>query len=163
MAEKSPKIDLIDVLQGKNDSLFNNGAQAFNHTFYWLCLTPEKKALSKESDLAKVIAKQFGSEENLKKEFIESAKSLFGSGWTWLSADRSTNELRISNQPNGQLVDLKKEMPLLVCDVWEHAYYIDHRNDRGKYLDAFWPAINWNFAEENLRLQNVNRIIELMC
>lgn len=140
--------DLEEIIMNAKGGLFNNAAQAYNHTFYWNCLTPNQ---TKSSDnLQNAIEKYFGSMDNFKKEFIASATSLFGSGWTWLvqKSDRSLEILNTSNADTPMLHDLK---PLMVCDVWEHAYYLDYQNARAKYVECFWSVINWDFVSSNFK------------
>ncbi|MBL7545554.1 MAG: superoxide dismutase [Bdellovibrionaceae bacterium] len=154
----SEKKTLIEIIKSSRGALFNNAAQAFNHTFYWLCLTPQRSPILPNCDLHKLIVREFGSLEKLRSAFIERALSVFGSGWTWLALNKSTNKLEIINTTNADVVDLENYMPLLVCDVWEHAYYIDYRNSRAKYLDEFWNEINWQFASENYESKDICRI-----
>lgn len=127
--------------------LFNNAAQVWNHTFYWNGLMPDGGG-EPSGALAEAITKSFGSFDKFKEEFTNKAVTLFGSGWAWLvkNADGSVSIEQTSNAGN-PLKDGKT--PLLTCDVWEHAYYIDYRNARPKYLDAFWKLVNWSFAEKN--------------
>jgi len=140
---------LLEVLRTAKGALFNNGAQAFNHDFYWKCLTPEQTAPS--ADLAKALADTFGSVEAFQEAFTASAVSLFGSGWTWLIID-TDGTLSIENGPNADTpVQTEGKHPLLTCDVWEHAYYIDCRNARPKYVENFWHLINWDFVSENYK------------
>jgi Fe-Mn family superoxide dismutase len=140
---------LLEVLRSAQGPLFNNGAQAFNHDFYWKCLTPDETAPS--GDLAAALADAFGSVEAFKEAFTASATSLFGSGWTWLIID-TDGKLAIENGSNAQTpIQTEGKHPLLTCDVWEHAYYIDCRNARPKYLENFWHLINWDFVSENYK------------
>ncbi|MDD5548996.1 MAG: superoxide dismutase, partial [Sulfurovaceae bacterium] len=128
--------------------LFNNAAQVYNHTFYWNCLTPNETKIS--DSLKNNIEKEFGSIDNFKKEFIASATSLFGSGWTWL-VKKDDGSLAIINTSNADTPILHKLKPLMVCDVWEHAYYLDYQNARAKYLECFWAVINWEFVSQNFK------------
>jgi Fe-Mn family superoxide dismutase len=120
----------------------------WNHTFYWNCLSPNGGG-EPTGELANYINKQFGSFTQLKENFTNAAVTLFGSGWAWLvkNSDGSLSIETTSNAGN-PLKDGKK--PLLTCDVWEHAYYIDYRNARAKYIEAFWDLINWEFVAQNL-------------
>ena len=138
--------ELIEKSQG---SLFNNAAQAWNHSFYWNSMSPSGGG-SPTGPLAKLIDGSFGSFDGFKKQFTEAALSNFGSGWTWLVAQNAST-LSILNTSNADTpVRTPGITPLFTCDVWEHAYYIDFRNARAKYLDAFWELINWDFAESNM-------------
>jgi len=127
--------------------LFNNCAQIWNHTFFWNGLTPGGSSPSTE--LAGAIDKAFGSMDAFKEKFNTSAAGNFGSGWTWLvkTADGSLDVVNTGNAAN-PLTD--GQTPLLTADVWEHAYYIDYRNSRPKYLENFWQIVNWDFVEKNL-------------
>lgn len=154
---------LVDIIDSSQWPLYNNAAQVWNHTFYFLCLTPKKSSLKQDSKLGLQIEKQYGSSSNFKDAFFKEASSLFGSGWTWLALNIESNKLEIINTSNAVVIDFKKFVPLLLCDVWEHAYYIDFRNARSKYLDAFWSAINWEFVENNYNTQklvDVNEIVQ---
>ena len=137
---------LVDIIKGSQGGIFNNAAQVFNHNFYWFGLSPEKNLPSLE--LGELIDKSFGSMESFKKEFLSSAAKLFGSGWTWLIYDKGV--LKIENTGNADTPLRYGRIPLLACDVWEHAYYIDYRNLRPEYLEKWWELINWNFVSKNL-------------
>lgn len=128
--------------------LFNQAAQVWNHTFYWNGMTPDGgKAPS--GDLGQAISSAFGSYDDLKSKFQEMAVGNFGSGWTWLVAgkDGKLSIVNTDDADNPMQQDLK---PILTCDVWEHAYYIDYRNARPKYVEAFFNIVNWDFAARNL-------------
>lgn len=127
--------------------VFNNAAQIWNHTFYWNSLSPNGGG-EPGGALADAINKAFGSFDEFKTKFSTSAATNFGSGWTWLvkNADGSVEIVNTSNA-GCPLTDGKT--PLLTCDVWEHAYYIDYRNARPKYVEAFWNLANWDFAAQN--------------
>lgn len=128
--------------------LFNNAAQVWNHTFYWHCLTPTGGGEPK-GELSALIQKAFGSFAAFQEQFTKTAVSTFGSGWAWLVKTNNHNLEIISTSNAGTpMTDNKKA--LLTCDVWEHAYYIDYRNARPKYVETFWKLVNWEFAEKNL-------------
>lgn len=132
----------------QEEKIYNNAAQAWNHTFFWNCLTPEQEGPSPE--FSKVIAENFGSFEDFKTKFTKEAKNLFGSGWAWMVKDSSgAIKIRALGNAGNPLVECG-ETPLLTCDVWEHAYYLDYQNDRPQFLENFWQIVNWNFVEENL-------------
>jgi len=141
------KASLEDIVKKATGGIFNNVAQVWNHTFYWNCLSPKGGGIP-TGDLDKAITKTFGSFEQFKDKFTNAAVTLFGSGWAWLvkNSDGSLAVEATSNAGN-PLRDGKK--PLLTCDVWEHAYYIDYRNARAKYVDAFWKLVNWDFVSQN--------------
>ncbi len=138
---------LEEIIMKSSGPVFNNAAQIWNHTFYWHSMTP-KSAGEPKGALAEAIKKKFGSFEEFKKIFSESGAKLFGSGWTWL-AKNADGELEILNESNAGLPMKSGKKALLTCDVWEHAYYIDYRNARPKYLENFWSIVNWDFASEN--------------
>jgi len=139
------KFSLSSIIRDSDGVIFNNAAQVFNHTFYWNSLsnmdsTPCEKFLTK-------INNDFASLELLKEEFIQAGSTLFGSGWVWLVREPK-GQLMIKKTENAHTPLSSKLIPLFVCDVWEHAYYIDYRNLRPKYLEEFWGHINWDFASE---------------
>ena len=137
---------LNDIIQNSDGPTFNNAAQVFNHNFYWLGLSPIKTQLSKE--LQEMLEKEFGTLEGFKEEFIANATKNFGSGWTWLVL--KDGKLEIMNTGNADNPIAHGVVPLLTCDVWEHAYYIDYRNARPEYLLKWWEIINWEFVSTNL-------------
>lgn len=139
--------DLLSIIKSSAKTIFNNAAQVWNHTFYWNCLQPKSIENIPEA-LESAIIKTFGSVEKFKEEFTKSALGLFGSGWTWLVKDKN-GLLVIINTSNAENPITNDNIPLLVCDVWEHAYYIDYRNARAKYLENFWYIINWQFVSQN--------------
>ena len=129
--------------------IFNNAAQHWNHSFYWNCLTP-KGAGEPGGALATAIERNFKSFKEFIKEFSEAAIEEFGSGWAWL-VQRRDGSLAIEKASNADDPLVRNERPLLACDVWEHAYYIDYRNARPKYVEAFWHVVNWNFVASNMK------------
>ena len=134
----------------KDKALFNLSAQAWNHEFYWNCLGPaaDEGKNTMSSNLKSGIEKYFGSLEEFKQQFDKTALSHFGSGWAWLERC-SGGELKITSTHDADTPLAGGARPLLTCDVWEHAYYIDYRNDRGKYLKNFWNIVNWEFVSRN--------------
>ena len=138
---------LTNIIKTSSGSIFNNAAQHFNHSFYWQCLYPKSDQQIPEG-LAATINQAFGTFEAFKTAFTKSALELFGSGWTWL-VKNSAGSLAIINTSNANNPLSNNEIPLLVCDVWEHAYYIDYRNARAKYLENFWHIVNWQFVNKN--------------
>lgn len=138
----------LEQIMGKAaGAIFNNAAQIWNHTFYWHSLAPNSGGEPK-GELAAAIQRDFGSFEAFKTLFTKAAATQFGSGWAWLVKNKK-DELEVVQTSNAgnPLLDGKK--PLLTCDVWEHAYYIDTRNDRGTYINNFWKLVNWDFAQQN--------------
>jgi len=142
------KMSLEEIIKKASGGVFNNAAQIWNHTFYWNSLSP-KGGGEPSGAVATAVTKNFGSFAQFKEKFTNAAVTLFGSGWAWLveNPDGSLVIEATSNAGN-PLKDGKK--PLLTCDVWEHAYYIDYRNGRAKYVEAFWNLVNWDFVEKNL-------------
>jgi len=141
------EMSLEEIIKKSSGGIFNNAAQIWNHTFYWNCLSPSGGG-EPEDDMLQAINQAFGSLEAFKEKFATSAATNFGSGWTWLvkSAD---GKLEIVNTGNAGTPLTEGKQPLLVCDVWEHAYYIDYRNARPKYVEAFWNLVNWEFVAGN--------------
>lgn len=138
--------DLKAIIKNAEGGIFNNGAQVWNHTFYFESFASDGGGEPK-AKLKNAIEKTFGSFDEFKTKFKETAAGLFGSGWTWLVKD-DKGELSIVNESNaGNPLRLGLK-PILTCDVWEHAYYIDRRNARPEYLEAFWNIINWDVVEK---------------
>lgn len=127
--------------------IYNNAAQVWNHTFYWNCLSGEGGG-EPDGTLADAINTAFGSFAEFKEKFSTSAATNFGSGWTWL-VKNSDGSVEIVNTSNAGCPLTDGKTPLLTCDVWEHAYYIDYRNARPRYVEAFWNLVNWKFAADN--------------
>lgn len=138
---------LEDLIGTASGGIFNNAAQIWNHTFYWNSMKAEGGG-SPEGDLLAAIEKDFGSFETFKETFKKTGLGRFGSGYVWLVLDGDTLAVRDTLNAGNPLTD--GQTPILTADLWEHAYYIDHRNNRGAYLDAFLGSlINWAFAAEN--------------
>src|SRR5205085_7447264 len=125
----------------------NNAAQIWNHNFFWNCLTPKQSQPA--GKLEQAIGKQFESLDAFKKKFTKTAADTFGSGWAWLVKD-AAGALAIVSTSNAGNPLTAGQTPLLTCDVWEHAYYIDYRNVRATYLEHFWALVNWPFVERTL-------------
>lgn len=142
-------MSLEDIIKKSSGSIFNNAAQVWNHTFYWHCLSPNGGG-EPQGKLADAIQNAFGSFQAFKEQFSQAAISTFGSGWAWLAADKQ-NHLKIISTSNAGTPMVEGLKALLTCDVWEHAYYIDYRNARPNYVNAFWELVNWNFVTENLQ------------
>lgn len=139
---------LEDIIIKASGGIFNNGAQVWNHTFYWNCLRP-KGGPEPSGNLADAINKHFGSFAQFKENFSAAAATLFGSGWAWLvkKADGSLDIIQESNAGN----PLRNgHIPLLTCDVWEHAYYLDFQNRRPDYINSFWDYVNWENVSARL-------------
>jgi len=138
---------LEEIIKASSGGIFNNAAQVWNHTFYWNGLSPNGGG-KPEGALAGAIDKAFGSFEKFKEAFAASAIGNFGSGWTWLVKNSSGN-LEIVNTDDAANPMTAGLTPILTCDVWEHAYYIDYRNKRPDYVNAFWNLVNWKFVASN--------------
>ncbi|EKD50791.1 MAG: Superoxide dismutase [uncultured bacterium] len=132
----------------KKAALYNNAAQVWNHTFYWNCLAP-KAGGPATGQIADLINSTWGSFSAFKDAFTKSAIGTFGSGWAWLVKNKD-DKLEIVSTSNAQNPLTDGKTPLLTCDVWEHAYYIDYRNARAKYVEGFWNLVNWDFVNANL-------------
>ena len=137
---------LEDIVLQADGAIFNNAAQAWNHAFYFEQFAPKPKH-KPEGELAKAIDKTFGSVEQLKEQMERDAIALFGSGWVWLAADKH-GELKIVSKPNAGNPLTEGLYPLIAIDVWEHAYYIDHRNARAAGVKALWKVLCWSKIEE---------------
>jgi len=138
---------LEDIVRRADGKLYNNAAQAWNHDFFWKCLTPEQPPVG--SELQRALEQHFGDVDAFEKKFTEAAAAVFGSGWAWL-VRTADGGLEIATTANGDTPLSDDQTPLLTCDLWEHAYYIDYRNDRVQYLQQFFPLVNWEFVEQNL-------------
>jgi Fe-Mn family superoxide dismutase len=141
-------LPLEEIVRRSSGLLFNNAGQAWNHAFYWQCLAPAKSRHRPSGKLAKAIDARFGSLDAFKERFTQAAIEAFGSGWIWLVLDRD-GSLSVGSTSNAGTPIRTHGVPLLTCDVWEHAYYIDHRNKRPRYLEAFWKLVNWDFVNRN--------------
>ncbi len=135
------------IVQYAHDAIFNNAAQIYNHDFYWKGLKNGSTAPSVE--FLGLIERDFGSIKAFEDAFLAAATAFFGSGWVWLIVSNE-KKLEIKMTSNADTPIRHGDTPLLTCDVWEHAYYIDHRNARASYLSNWWKLINWNFVSENL-------------
>ena len=139
---------LEDIVRGAEGGIFNNAAQVWNHTFYWNCLAP-KSGGEPTGAVAQAINGAFGDFASFRKAFSDAAAGHFGSGWAWLVKD-AQGKLAIETTPNAGCPLRDGKTPLLTCDVWEHAYYVDYRNARPTYIESFWQLVNWNFVAKNL-------------
>ena len=140
---------LEDIIKKSDGTIFNNAAQVWNHTFYWYCLQPGggKEPTGK---LADAINAAFGDFAKFKEQFTDTAIKTFGSGWAWL-VQRKDGSVALVSTSNAATPLTGNDVPLLTCDVWEHAYYIDYRNARPKYLEHFWNLVNWEFVAGNMK------------
>jgi superoxide dismutase, Fe-Mn family len=140
-------LTLYEMVQRATGKTFNNVAQAWNHEFFWKCLSPDKQ--EPRGELAQALDRAFGDIDTFRERFTKAASELFGSGWAWLVMN-DDGSLEVTTTKNGDTPLTEGRLPLLTCDVWEHAYYIDYRNNRAKYLEQFWALVNWEFVAENL-------------
>ncbi len=140
-------LSLEDIIRKSSGGIFNNSAQIWNHTFYWHSLSPKGGGHPK-GGLGEAVNKKFSSFDAFKEAFTKSAVGNFGSGWTWL-VKKADGTVDIVNTSNAATPLTGADKPLLTCDVWEHAYYVDYRNRRPDYVGAFWNLVNWEFAAKN--------------
>lgn len=145
---KFEDMSLEDIIKNSEAGIFNNSAQVWNHTFFWNCLAPNAGG-NPTGEVAEKINAKWGSFDKFKEEFTKSAVGNFGSGWTWLVLNKA-GEVEIVNTSNAGTPMTSGHKALLTVDVWEHAYYIDHRNARPSFLNAFWNLVNWKFVNSNL-------------
>ena len=138
---------LESIVTRSEGGMFNNAAQIWNHTFYWNSLSP-KGGGEPAGALADAIVATFGSFAEFQAEFTKCAVTTFGAGWAWL-VKNADGSIELVSTSNAATPLTQGQTPLLTCDVWEHAYYIDYRNARPKYLEAFWSLVNWEFASAN--------------
>jgi len=138
---------LEETILSSSGGMFNNAAQIWNHSFYWNCLSPDGGG-EPTGELLNAINTAFGSFEEFKQQFNQTAVTTFGSGWGWL-VKNSDGSLELVSTSNAGTPMTAGQTALLTCDVWEHAYYVDYRNARPKYVEAFWNLVNWNFVAQN--------------
>ncbi len=141
--------DLETIILKSSGGIFNNAAQIWNHTFFWHCLSP-KGGGEPTGALADAIKRDFGSFDAFKEKFSDASIKQFGSGWGWLVKNKE-GKLEITSTSNAGNPLTNGQTPILTCDVWEHAYYIDYRNKRPDFLGAFWKLVNWEFAAANFK------------
>lgn len=139
---------LEEIVKSSSGGLFNNAAQVWNHTFYWNSMSPNGGGAPTGKVLDGITAK-WGSFDKFKDEFNKAAAGNFGSGWTWL-VQKADGSFDIVNTDDAETPLTTSDVALMTCDVWEHAYYIDYRNARPKYLEHFWNLVNWDFVAGNL-------------
>jgi Fe-Mn family superoxide dismutase len=143
------QMPLEEIIKKSSGAIFNNAGQIWNHTFYWSCLSPQGGG-EPPAKVRDALVKAFGSVEDFKDKFTQAAIGTFGSGWAWLVQDQQ-GALSIISTSNAGNPITQELTPLLTCDVWEHAYYIDYRNVRADYLGAFWNLVNWSFVQDGLK------------
>lgn len=139
---------VVEAKRAGKTKLFNNAAQAWNHAFFWNCMTPGGARPSGE--LEQAIAQAFGGLEQLKEEFVTEGVGHFGSGWVWIVAEGQALKV-ITTHDAGDTLEQPSVVPIMVCDLWEHAYYVDYQNDRKAFLDKWFDALpDWAFAAHQL-------------
>lgn len=148
LEEKSVEELILQGYEKQDSALFNNAAQHWNHSFFWHCLSPDGGGKPSGS-IKELIERDFESFEQFKTQFSEMATKLFGAGWAWL-AQNDAGKLELLPMSNAHTPITESKTPILTLDVWEHAYYIDYRNARPKFVENFWEIINWDFANKNL-------------
>ncbi|MEZ5964290.1 MAG: superoxide dismutase [Planctomycetota bacterium] len=134
---------LEELIKTATGPVFNNAAQVWNHTFYWNCMSPDKPKA--QGGVAQAIDKAFGSMSAFQEKFTNAALAQFGSGWAWL-VKKPSGAVEIATTGNADTPLRTGDKCLLTCDVWEHAYYVDYRNDRKKYVESWWGLVNWDFV-----------------
>lgn len=142
-------VEVVQASEGKNPGVFNNAAQVWNHTFFWNSMKPNGGGLP-TGEIADRINSDFGSFDAFAEAFKTAGATQFGSGWAWLVLG-SDGKLKVTKTPNAETPFTKGDKPILTCDVWEHAYYLDYQNLRPKFLEVFLASlVNWDFANQNL-------------
>ena len=153
---------LEEIVLSSTGGIFNNAAQIWNHTFYWLNIAPVGKGGTPTGPLADAIKRDFGGMDELKAKFVDGGMKTFGSGWIWLCSD-SAGKLTLVSTSNAAVPFTNNgPIPLMTADVWEHAYYVDYRNARQKYLETFWSQVNWTFVSENYTTKKVRDLTKTM-
>ncbi len=153
---------LEEIVLSSTGGIFNNAAQIWNHTFYWLNIAPVGQGAQPSAELSAAITKDFGSLDELKAKFVDGGMKTFGSGWIWLCTDAAGKLSLVSTSNAAVPFTNNGPVPLMVADVWEHAYYVDYRNARQKYLEMFWSQINWTFVSENFASKKVRDLTKSM-
>ncbi len=153
---------LEEIVLSSTTGIFNNSAQSWNHTFYWFNISPAGQGGQPATALSDAIKRDFGSIDELKAKFVDGGMKTFGSGWIWLCTDAAGKLSLVSTSNAAVPFTGNGPVPVLVADVWEHAYYVDYRNARQKYLETFWNQINWNFASENYASKKVRDLTKSM-
>lgn len=153
---------LEEIVLSSTGGIFNNSAQAWNHTFFWFNMAPAGQGGQPSGELAAAITRDFGSLDDLKGKFVDGGVKTFGSGWIWLCVD-TAGKLSLVSTSNAQVPFTGNgPVPLMVADVWEHAYYVDYRNARQKFLETFWSHVNWKFVSENFASKKVRDLTKAM-
>ncbi len=154
-------MNVEEIVANSDGKIFNNAAQAYNHTFYWYCMRPVAEGEENEptGELKELLEKEFGGVEEFKAKFTEVAKTHFGSGWAWL-LKKQDGSVEIVGMHDADTPLMNGDAPLLALDVWEHAYYLDYQNSRPDYIEAFWKVVNWEFVAERLVGKEMGSVME---
>lgn len=153
---------LEEIVLSSSGGVFNNAAQIWNHTFFWFGMSPVGTGGQPSAELAAQITKDFGSMDELKAKFVDGGVKTFGSGWIWLCVGNDGKLSLVSTSNAAVPFTNNGPTPILTADVWEHAYYVDYRNLRQKYLEVFWSQINWAFVSENFATKKVRDLTKTM-
>lgn len=153
---------LEEITVTSTGGIFNNAAQAWNHTFFWLNIAPKGKGGKPSSELEVAINRDFGSLDELKTKFVDGGVKTFGSGWIWLCTDSSGKLSLVSTSNAAVPFTNNGPAPIMVADVWEHAYYVDYRNARQKYLEVMFDQVDWNFVSQNYTSKKVRDLTSVM-
>lgn len=153
---------LEEIVLSSTGGIFNNAAQIWNHTFYWFNMAPAGQGAQPSAELSAAITRDFGSLDELKAKFIDGGVKTFGSGWIWLCVDGGGKLSLVSTSNAAVPFTNNGPAPILVADVWEHAYYVDYRNLRAKYLETFWSHINWKFVSDTFASKKVADLTKSM-
>ena len=150
-----------EIVADSEGKIFNNAAQAYNHTFYWYCMRPVGEGETNEpsAELKSILDANFSSLDEFKAQFTDIAKTHFGSGWAWL-LKKSDGKLEMIGMHDADTPIMNGDIPLLALDVWEHAYYLDYQNGRPDYIEAFWKVIDWSFVEKRLKAEQIESMME---
>lgn len=154
-------MNVEEIVESSKGKIFNNAAQAYNHTFYWYCMHPVALDEQNEpsSEMKALLESEFGGVEEFKSKFAEVAKTHFGSGWAWL-IKKQDGKIEIVGMHDADTPIMTGDTPLLALDVWEHAYYLDYQNSRPDYIEAFWKVVDWDFVEKRLNAEDTASLME---
>lgn len=154
-------LSVEEIIAKSEGKIFNNAAQAYNHTFYWYCMKPiaEGEENKPSAELEDILKENFGGVDEFIAQFTEVAKTHFGSGWAWLLKKKG-GSIEIKGMHDADTPLINGDEPLLALDVWEHAYYLDYQNARPDYIEAFWKVVNWQFVEDRLNGKKMESLME---
>lgn len=154
-------LSVEEIIAKSEGKIFNNSAQAYNHTFYWYCMKPvaEGEENKPSAELEEILKENFGGVDEFIAQFTEVAKTHFGSGWAWL-LKKKDGSIEIQGMHDADTPLMNGDEPLLALDVWEHAYYLDYQNARPDYIEAFWKVVDWQFVEDRLNGKKIESLME---